>query len=101
MGRCCLDEFKAQAPDHEERRPPQGRCAILPLTYYTRARECEKNEAKKRCLPSVAPSLTSGVQGGGFDPLQGRHRLSPSVLKLNDFHVPIFACCAFYHCLCG
>ena len=53
--------------------------------------ENQKNEAKKSHLPSWAPSLACGAQGRRFDPW-GRHRLSPTVLKLNHCHVPILAC---------
>ena len=53
--------------------------------------KCQKNKAKKSCLPC-------GVQGRGFGPRGERHRLSPTVLKLNHFHGPIPACWWFNHC---
>ena len=39
-----------------------------------RALESCKNEVKKHCLPSMAPSLACGVQGCGLES-QRRHRL--------------------------
>ena len=55
-----------------KRQPALGVCGILPLSYYTRALECQKNGAKKLRLPSVAPSLACGAQGCGFEPQRRR-----------------------------
>ena len=91
-----FDQRQAKAQDDgldtqtTKRRPPQGLCAILPLSYYTRALECRKNEAKKCRLPSVAPRLTCGVQGHGFEP---RRRLQLfSALKLTNVMSCAYSC---------
>ena len=41
------------------------------------------------------------MQGRGFEPRRGSLRLSPTTLKLNWFHLPVYACSAFNHWFCG
>ena len=76
----------------QERRPPQGPWAILPLGHCTRALKCRQNEDTKSRL-QVEPQISHLERKvAGSSLAEGVSPFSYRV-KVEAFHVPIRACC--------